>query len=151
MGNGVHAVTDIEVRAAGGVVWREGDGGKIEVLLVHRPRYDDWSFPKGKCEGDETDEACAIREVAEETGFVCEPGFELSPSDYFDRRGRAKRVRYWTMTVAGLADPMDGDEVDVLRWLRLADVPGLLTYTRDRPVFESFCTLVACDHLPPRS
>ena len=54
------------------------------------------------------------------------------------------------MTIVGPADPPDGDEVDILRWLPLADVPGLLTYDRDRPVFESFCTLVACDHLPPR-
>ena len=143
-------MTEFEVRAGGGVVWREAGGGRVEVLVVHRPRYDDWSFPKGKCESDESYEECALREVAEETGFVCEPGFELSPSMYRDRRGRTKQVRYWTMTIVGPADPPDGDEVDILRWLPLADVPGLLTYDRDRPVFESFCTLVACDHLPPQ-
>lgn len=143
-------MSDVEVRAGGGVIWREGVDGRVEVLLVHRPRYDDWSFPKGKCEVGESDEDCALREVAEETGFVCEAGFELSPSFYLDRRGRTKQVRYWTMTVTGSIETPDDDEVDVLRWLRLRDVPDRLTYDRDRPVFDSFCALVACEHLPPR-
>src|SRR5207249_1974346 len=67
---------DEMIRAAGGVVVRQGGNG-LEVLLVHRPRYDDWSLPKGKCLPNEPDEACAVREVAEETGLVCELGGEL--------------------------------------------------------------------------
>ena len=106
---------DEEVRAAGGVVWREGDDG-IEVLLVHRPRYDDWSHPKGKCDSGESDEACALREVQEETGLDCELGEELAATSYRDRHGRPKRVRYWSMRpIGGEFAPID--EVDEVRWL----------------------------------
>ena len=79
------------IRASGGLVIRERDGGEREVLVVHRPRYDDWSFPKGKLKPDETDEECALREVAEETGLVCELGEELPSTEYTDESGRPKR------------------------------------------------------------
>ena len=115
------------VRAAGGVVVRDG-----RVLLVHRPRYDDWTFPKGKAEEGESDEACAVREVYEETGLRCELELELEQTSYVDGRGRPKRVRWWRMRV--LAD--DGftanEEVDELRWLEHASAAALLTYERDR-------------------
>ena len=137
----------VEVYAAGGVLWRRGDDGLVELLVVHRPRYDDWSFPKGKRDLGETDEACAMREVTEETGLVGEPGIELATSYYRDRKGRSKQVRYWAMTVRDVAPQESDEEVDVMRWLPLDQVEVRLSYERDRPVFDSFCALVACGRL----
>ena len=86
------------VEAAGGVVLRGEPGAGVEVLVVHRPKYDDWSLPKGKLEPGETDEAAAVREVEEETGWRCALGEELPAVRYTDRNGRPKHVRYWHMT-----------------------------------------------------
>ena len=91
-----------------------------EVLVVHRDRYDDWSFPKGKAEPGETDEDCAVREVEEETGLRCELGDELSSTSYLDARGRPKRVRYWSMRPIGGALAFR-HEVDEARWVSLDD------------------------------
>ena len=123
------------VRAAGGLVVRNASAG-LEVLLVHRPKYGDWSFPKGKCEPDEGDEACALREVEEETGLECELLAELPSTSYADGRGRPKRVRYWLMR------PVGGElaflhEVDDARWLRPDEAAGLLTYERDLEVLRA--------------
>ena len=122
------------VRAGGGIVVRAGADGP-EVLLVHRPRYDDWSFPKGKRDGDETDEATARREVLEETGLAIELGRELPETSYTDNRGRPKIVRYWLMT-PDPADPGPGfaptREVDEVRWCSVHDAGKLLTYAHDR-------------------
>ena len=131
-----------EVRAAGGVVWRRAigaDGGAdaIEVVVVHRPRYDDWTFPKGKLEKDESFEDAAWREVAEETGLVCELGDELRSVEYLDDRRRSKIVRYWTMTVrSGEFEP--NDEVDRLEWLPPSDAARRLTYEHDAGVLVEF-------------
>ena len=100
-----------EVRAAGGVVVRDG-----RVLAVHRPKYDDWSLPKGHVDGDEKFREAALREVREETGYECALGAELEPVRYTDRKGRPKLVRYWRMTVTG-GDWTPNDEVDEIRWL----------------------------------
>jgi 8-oxo-dGTP diphosphatase len=129
------------VHAAGGVVWRRarcGDG--FEVLLVHRPKYDDWSLPKGKLVEGESAEDAALREVEEETGLRCRLGRELAAVSYRDSAGRPKVVRYWAM------EPVDGqfranDEVDEARWAPLADADAILTYGRDRDVVAS---LEAC-------
>ena len=118
------------IRAAGGVVHRDG-----LVLLVHRPKYDDWTFPKGKAEPDESDLDCALREVREETGLECATERELSQTHYDDRFGRPKRVRWWLMT------PLDGEfaptrEVDEIRWRTPADAAELLSYPRDVVLLE---------------
>jgi 8-oxo-dGTP diphosphatase len=125
------------VAAAGGVVWRVGDDGIVDVLLVHRPKYDDWTFPKGKREPDETDEQCAVREVEEETGLRCVIGHELPGTSYIDRKGRPKRVRYWEMAVAGgTFDP--NEEIDEIRWLPIEQAEPLLSYDRDVDLLRSF-------------
>jgi 8-oxo-dGTP diphosphatase len=116
-----------EVRAAGGIVRRDW-----LVLLVHRPRYDDWTFPKGKAEDDESDEDCALREVHEETGLRCELEDELATTHYVDAKGRPKRVRYWRMHPITDDGFTPNEEVDELRWLNAADAAELLTYERDR-------------------
>jgi 8-oxo-dGTP pyrophosphatase MutT (NUDIX family) len=128
------------VRAAGGVVTRLGAGGESEVLVVHRPRYDDWSLPKGKAEPGERDEDTALREVEEETGYRCILGPELPMVRYEDRHGRQKQVRFWHMTVH--SDPSPGtdgeaafvpnDEVDERRWISPTAAATLLSYDADR-------------------
>jgi 8-oxo-dGTP pyrophosphatase MutT (NUDIX family) len=118
------------VRAAGGVVLRPGFDPS-NVLLVHRPKYDDWTFPKGKAEPGETDEACALREVEEETTLRCTLGAELPGTTYVDSRGRPKRVRWWLMAPAG-GDPAPANEVDEVRWADVDEAMRLLTYERDR-------------------
>jgi 8-oxo-dGTP diphosphatase len=114
-----------EVRAAGGVVRQDG-----RIAAVHRPRYDDWSLPKGKLDPGEAWEEAALREVREETGLECELGRELSSTSYHDRKGRSKLVRYWLMDPVG-GEFAPNDEVDELRWLTPAEAASLLTYPRD--------------------
>jgi 8-oxo-dGTP diphosphatase len=123
-----------EVQAAGGVVIREGKKGP-KVALVHRPRYDDWSIPKGKLEEGESFEEGALREVEEETGLVCTLGDELSPVRYRDRKGRPKLVRYWRM------EPVKGEfaansEVDELRWVSPSKALKVLDYEHDRTLVD---------------
>lgn len=124
------------VRAAGGAVWRRSPAAGLEVLLVHRPRYDDWSLPKGKCDPGEADEDCARREVAEETGLSCVLGRELPSQRYIDHRGRDKVVRYWAMTVAAGDGELE-HEVDRVAWLPLPAARGWLTYARDAEVLDA--------------
>ena len=100
-------------------------------MLVHRPRYDDWTFPKGKALTGESDEDCAVREVREETGLACRLGAELPSTAYRDARGRPKVVRWWAMEPVG-GSLAAATEADDARWVPLADVAGLLTYERDR-------------------
>jgi len=121
---------EAEVLAAGGLVVRSVDGDN-EVAVVHRPRYDDWSLPKGKLKPGETFEQAALREVEEETGFRCQLGEALPEARYPDRKGRGKLVRYFRMTPAG-GRFTPGDEVDELRWLRPTDAVELLTHPHDR-------------------
>lgn len=117
------------VRAAGGVVIRGSDTETL-VLLVHRPAYDDWTFPKGKVDPGESDEACAVREVEEETGLRCTLGRELSSTTYDDPKGRPKTVRYWLMEVADGTLQFE-HEVDEARWLPVGEAAALLSYERD--------------------
>ena len=122
--------------AAGGVVWRKKSGA-LEVLLVHRPKYDDWTLPKGKLDDGEGAEEAALREVEEETGFQVALGEELPATDYHDRFGRPKNVRYWVMDVLG-GGFRPNREVDEVRWLPVDDAKAALTYARDRDVLDAF-------------
>jgi 8-oxo-dGTP pyrophosphatase MutT (NUDIX family) len=131
-----------KVRAAGGVVAKRGENAELQVLVVHRGKYDDWTFPKGKAHRGERDEDCALREVEEETGLRCELDDELAGTEYRDSRGRQKRVRYWAMRpVGGSLQP--SDEVDAARWLSPAEAEVILTYDRDLEVLGSFLSIPA--------
>ena len=123
-------MTPRQVEAAGGVLLRPGEEG-YEVCVVHRPRYGDWTLPKGKLEPDETFEEAALREVEEETGLRCELGAELASTHYVDGKGRPKIVRYWLMEVVG-GEFEPNAEVDELRWMTAHDAVDALTYERDR-------------------
>jgi 8-oxo-dGTP pyrophosphatase MutT (NUDIX family) len=118
------------VRAAGGLVRRDAGHGQ-EVLVVHRPRYDDWTFPKGKADDGESDEDCALREVDEETGLRCLLESAAGTTEYVDARGRPKRVRWWLMQPLEDGGFVPNDEIDELRWVGLGDAARLLTYDRD--------------------
>jgi 8-oxo-dGTP pyrophosphatase MutT (NUDIX family) len=125
------------VRAAGGVVWRKDEQGPTEIVLVHRPAYDDWTLPKGKLHEHEGDEEAALREVEEETGLLCRLGADLGTTSYHDSKGRPKVVRYWEMTpVSGELEP--ANEIDDARWLSLAEAERLLRYAHDRDVLSRF-------------
>ena len=121
------------VRAAGGVVYRKRDegNGAVEVLVIHRPKYDDWTLPKGKLEPGESVEDAAVREVHEETGYATEIERRVGETAYHDRHGRPKRVTYFAMR------PLDGsfapnDEVDEARWVSIDEAKRLLSYSHDR-------------------
>ena len=117
-----------EVRAAGGVVEQDG-----LIVLVHRPRYDDWSLPKGKLDPGESFEDGAVREVWEETGVRGRIRAELQPVEYVDRKGRDKLVRWYRMDVDGEPDEfVPNDEIDELRWLTPAEALDVVDYDHDR-------------------
>jgi 8-oxo-dGTP diphosphatase len=122
------------VRAGGGVIWRRGEDGSPEVLLIYRPRYLDWSFPKGKVKQGESDEEAALREIEEEVGIRAELGPELPSTRYRDARGRDKLVRYWAVELPDDQEPTHGDGVAGLRWLPLEAVPEELSWDRDLDV-----------------
>jgi 8-oxo-dGTP diphosphatase len=124
------------VRSAGGVVWRPAAHG-VEVLLIHRSRHRDWSFPKGKAKKGETDEDCAVREVEEETGLRCPLGIQLAGTSYRDAEGRTKQVRYWAMELPVGADAAAGDGVDEWVWLPPEEAEERLTWEHDRAVLRS--------------
>lgn len=127
-------VTEV-VRAAGGVVSRRTESGELEVVVVHRVSYGDWTFPKGKAYENETDEQAALREVEEETSLRCRLERELGTTRYRDSRDRPKSVRYWEMSVLdGEVEP--ANEIDAAHWCPLSDARSLLTYARDRTLLD---------------
>ncbi|MET7369321.1 NUDIX hydrolase [Streptomyces sp. NPDC005566] len=132
---GTHA--DGPVLAAGCVLWRRSpyDGG-LEICLVHRPRYADWSYPKGKLKRGETALEGALREVLEETGHRCTPGSRLPTSRYLVN-GRPKEVTYWAAEAAG-GTFVPNDEVDRLIWLSPTAARNRLTHPRDRDQLDAF-------------
>ncbi|MFI6455390.1 NUDIX domain-containing protein [Streptosporangium amethystogenes] len=123
------------IRAAGAVVWR-GSPGAPEVALVHRPRYDDWSFPKGKLRNGEHAIAGALREVTEETGITVELGRSLPPSHY-TKDGRPKRVDYWVARMLSEERRTDTHEVDDVVWLPVEEAARRLTYGWDAELLRA--------------
>jgi 8-oxo-dGTP diphosphatase len=120
-----------DISAGGGVLLRRDGDRRIRVAVIHRPKYMDWSLPKGKLEKGESFREAALREVEEETGYRCRELGELPSVSYLDRKARSKLVRYWLM------EPIKGKfvshgEVDELRWLTPREADGLLTYEHDR-------------------
>lgn len=128
------------IKAAGAVLWRDA-GGDVEVAVVHRQRYDDWSLPKGKLDRGETIPACAVREIHEETGFSCVLGRHLRQVSY-SVKGVPKTVDYYAAEAVSGSFAVN-DEVDELRWLPVAEAFSLLTYEPDREVLEEFARLPA--------
>lgn len=128
------------IRAAGGVVWRQAAGAngdnQLEVAIIHRPRYGDWSMPKGKLNPGEIELEGAVREIAEETGYRVTVGPPLGDVSYL-KEGRPKIVRYWAMRAeGGIFTP--SREVDELRWLPVAEAMGLLSQPRDLDLLKKF-------------
>ncbi|MVO88020.1 NUDIX domain-containing protein [Streptomyces sp. p1417] len=130
------------VRAAGCVLWRPATAaGHIEVALVYRPKWNDWSWPKGKLDPGETPSQAAVREVEEETGMTCRLGAALPTARYTDAKGRPKEVHYWAAEATG-GEFTPNDEVSHLMWLPPAAAHGQLTYSLDKALVEPFLTAV---------
>jgi len=126
------------IRAAGALLWRESSELKIEIALIHRPRYDDWSLPKGKIEEGESSLRCAFREVLEETGITPQFGRELGSVEYKEPAG-LKRVKYWA--AKALTDEfLPNEEVDEIKWLNPEDALPVATHESDRSIIENFLT-----------
>jgi 8-oxo-dGTP diphosphatase len=125
----------VPIRAAGGVLCRPGRDG-LEVALVHRPRYQDWSLPKGKLDTGEHPLAGAVREVREETGWNAVPRMRLRTVEYLLPDGTPKTVEFWLMTATGEGPVQDADEVDEVQWLPLAAALPRLTYPDDRALID---------------
>jgi 8-oxo-(d)GTP phosphatase len=126
------------IRAAGALLWRENSELKIEIALIHRPRYDDWSLPKGKIEEGESSLRCAFREVIEETGITSQFGRELGSVEYKEPAG-LKCVKYWA--AKALTDEfLPNEEVDEIKWLNPEDALTRATHRSDRTIIENFLT-----------
>lgn len=129
----------LTTRAAGGVAWRP-TGDTVEVCLVHRPRHDDWSLPKGKLEPGEHPLLAAVREVAEEADVQAVPQVRLLTSRYVSD-GRPKTVDYWAMRLVGSGGFQPETEVDEVRWLPISEAIALATYPQDAVVLRAFAAL----------
>ncbi len=123
------------MRAAGGVIVRTTKSGRLEVAVIHRPHREDWSFPKGKLDPGETFEQCALREVFEETGYVCELDRFVGVTEYVHRKGRPKIVAYWLMRIVG-GEFIVNDEADEIAWLSVEKAHKLVTYERDQELLD---------------
>ena len=126
-----------EIQAAGAIVWRRNESDAIEIALVHRPKYDDWSMPKGKVEGEESLIACAYREVVEETGFAVRFGQSLG-SAHYEVNGLRKTVTYWSARLLGEQGKPNPEEVDAVRWMSCEEAKEQLGRDSDRQIVETF-------------
>ena len=126
-----------EIQAAGAIVWRRNESDAIEIALVHRPKYDDWSIPKGKVEGEESLIACAYREVVEETGFAVRFGQSLG-SAHYEVNGLRKTVTYWSARLLGEQGKPNPEEVDAVRWMSCEEAKEQLGRDSDRQIVETF-------------
>lgn len=125
------------IQAAGTIVWRRNESGEVEVAIIHRPKYDDWSFPKGKCEAGEDSIACAYRETVEETGFEIRFKEFLGEISY-SAEGTAKRVKYWSAKfLRQVGTPLQG-EVDQVLWKSPNETEELLSRESDREILKRF-------------
>jgi len=120
------------IEAGGGVIV-DMTKGKPRYLLIHRPRYDDWSLPKGKLNAGEKHRDAALREVKEETGLLCEIVAKLSPVNYITPNGNPKRVKYWLMAALS-GSFVRNDEVDAVTWVKRSQAMSLLTHVHDQAV-----------------
>ncbi|HET9172624.1 MAG TPA: NUDIX hydrolase [Actinospica sp.] len=129
------------IKASGAVLWRPGQGGaEPEIALIHRPRYDDWSFPKGKADPGEHAVLTAVREVEEETAHRVVLGRRLPDTEY-EVLGRSKRVKYWAATAPKASDVEEfvpNDEVDELVWVGASQARKHLTSPLDATVLDAF-------------
>ncbi|AKN71467.1 DNA mismatch repair protein MutT [Streptomyces sp. PBH53] len=133
-----------EVRAAGCVLWRRSASGTVELALVFRPKWSDWSWPKGKVKKGETARAAALREVREETGHTCRLGPALPTLRYVDNAGRDKEVAYWAAeSTGGTFAP--NDEVTALLWLPPAEAHARLTHARDKELITPALAAIGSD------
>lgn len=126
------------IRAAGALLWRENSQLEIEIALIHRPRYGDWSLPKGKVDDGETTLQCAYREVFEETGVKAQFTRELGSVEYLES-GESKRVKYWAAKAPSFDQQFKvNEEVDEIRWLNPVDATSLATHDSDKSIIENF-------------
>ncbi|MEX0756945.1 MAG: NUDIX hydrolase [Acidimicrobiia bacterium] len=130
-------MNDTPILAAGGLVIRPDENGDLRVLVAHRPRYDDWSLPKGKADPGESPESTAVREVEEETGVRADVIRPLAEVEYRLASGKAKVVRYYAMRMRSETEFTPNDEVDEIRWLTPDAARDLLTYDHDRVLVDS--------------
>jgi 8-oxo-dGTP diphosphatase len=128
------------ILAAGAIVWRKDKDESIEVAVIHRPKYDDWSFPKGKCEIGEELIACAHREVLEETNIATEFGPFLGTVDYQTSLG-PKQVLFWSAKSIDEKIFTPNTEVDQLKWVGLKKVKQLLSMESDKEILDKFSKL----------
>jgi 8-oxo-dGTP diphosphatase len=130
-------VTDTPILAAGGLVIRSDEDGSLRVLVAHRPRYDDWSLPKGKADPGETPELTAVREVEEETGVRADVITPIAEIEYSVSGGRRKVVRYFAMRHRSETPFVPNDEVDEIRWLAPDGAARLVSYDHDRALVST--------------
>ncbi len=133
-------MSELPIVAAGGLVIRPDEDGKLRVLIVHRPQYDDWSLPKGKSDPGEIPEVTAAREVWEETCVRTEMIAPLAEVEYSVSSGRRKVVRYFAMRVRDEEEFVPNDEVDEIRWLTPDEANEVLSYDHDRALIATDLT-----------